>query len=229
MVALRFLVPLVGVRIPARLPFDTLFRVAPSRARHRPLSPAMNDDRLLPQHFRFCPKCGAEPLRPLPSSEHSIECPDCRFTLYFNPSCAAAALIEDRKGNLLVIERARSPAKGKYGVPGGFCDYGERLEEAIAREVKEEVNLDLSSFSFLASFPNEYLYRSVIYPVTDAYFTATVESFEQLKAETSEVAGIHFVNPAEVPPDKWAFPSHRSAIEHLLEPHPNGRSTQTNR
>ncbi len=214
MVALRFLVPLVGVRVPARLPFEG----DPSSARDQ-TTPcrAMENDLLLPKHFHFCPKCGASQLDQLPGKEHSIKCEDCGFTLYFNPSSSAGALIEDQQGRLLVIERAKDPAKGKYGVPGGFIDYGERLEEAVAREVKEEVNLDLSSFTFFASFPNEYHYKSVIYPVTDTYFTATVDSFDNLKAETSEVAGIHFVNPKDVPAEQWAFPALRCAIKLYLE------------
>lgn len=102
-------------------------------------------------------------------------------------------------------------------MPGGFTDFGERLEEVVVRETKEEVNLDLDSATFFASYPNTYCYRDVAYAVTDTYFLATVESFEGTSAEQSEVAGIRFVDPNAVPDDQWAFPSLRAAIKkHLL-------------
>ncbi len=170
----------------------------------------------IPQHFRYCPKCGADGLSHAEGRSNSVQCSPCGFTLYFNPTCSAAAFIFDATGKLLVVERAKQPSKGKYGVPGGFADAGERFEEAVAREVKEEVGLELASFTFLASFPNEYHYKSVVYPVIDTYFTATVESFDAMAPETSEVARIHFVDPAQVPDEQWAFPSLRLAIRHHL-------------
>lgn len=102
-------------------------------------------------------------------------------------------------------------------MPGGFTDKGERLEEVVARETKEEVNLDITSAKFFASFPNVYEFRGVAYNVTDTYFLASVDSFEGFSAEESEVAGTEFVNPAEVPDEKWAFKSLRLAIGKYLE------------
>lgn len=150
-----------------------------------------------------------------------LDCPDCELTLYFNPTCSAAALIFDAENRLLVIERARDPSKGKFAVPGGFTDHGERLEEVVVREVKEEVNLDLKSVRFYASFPNSYLYRGINYAVTDSYFLAHVESFSGIEGEVEEVSGIHFVDPAEVPEDQWAFPSMRNVIKKYLAERPS--------
>ncbi len=145
-----------------------------------------------------------------------INCSDCDFTLYFNPTCSAGALIFDDNGQLLVIERAKDPSKGKYGIPGGFTDFGERLEEVVVRETKEETNLDIHSVQFFASFPNTYTYKDVSYAVTDTYFTAHVDTFDGLAPEAGEVAGIHLVVPENVPLDQWAFDSLRAAIAKYL-------------
>lgn len=177
------------------------------------------NDRSIPEHFRFCPSCGRPSVGLAEGKLNSVQCSHCDFTLFFNPTSAAGALIRDDQGRLLVIERARDPAKGKFGIPGGFTDFGERLEEVLLREVKEEINLELNSYSFLASFPNEYRYKSVVYPVIDTYFLAEVDSFEAMKAEVAEVAGIRFVKPAEVPDEQWAFPSLRKVIRLYLERH----------
>ena len=166
--------------------------------------------------YRHCPRCASADIGRAEGKANSIRCGNCDFTLYFNPCAAAAALIFDAAGRLLVIERAREPSKGKYGLPGGFADFGERLEEVVARETLEEVNLRIESFQFLGSFPNDYLYKDVRYPVIDTYFTATVDTLDTLQAEAGEVAGVRFVDPAQVPDEQWAFPALRAAIRHYL-------------
>lgn len=115
-----------------------------------------------------------------------------------------------------MVERAKDPSKGKYGIPGGFTDFGERLEEVVVRETKEETNLDLLSVRFFASFPNAYVYRDVKYNVTDSYFLAKVDSFDDLVPEAEEVLGIHLVDPKKVPSEQWAFDSLRAAIAKYL-------------
>ncbi|HVZ50833.1 MAG TPA: NUDIX hydrolase [Pseudolabrys sp.] len=51
----------------------------------------------------------------------------------------SAAIIRD--GKVLVVRRARKPALNLYSLPGGVVEVGERLEEAVAREVREETAL----------------------------------------------------------------------------------------
>ena len=62
-------------------------------------------------------------------------------TMYQNPALTVDAiiLIDDK---LLLIQRGNDPFKGYYALPGGFVEYGERVEEAVEREVKEETGLD---------------------------------------------------------------------------------------
>jgi len=61
---------------------------------------------------------------------------------YKKPSLTVdGILVEDDK--ILLIERKKEPFKGLYALPGGFVEYGERTEEAIVREMKEETGLDV--------------------------------------------------------------------------------------
>jgi ADP-ribose pyrophosphatase YjhB (NUDIX family) len=46
-----------------------------------------------------------------------------------------------RDGRLLLVRRARSPAKGFYSLPGGRVEFGESLHTALHREVDEETGL----------------------------------------------------------------------------------------
>jgi len=57
------------------------------------------------------------------------------------PFTTVDAIIETEEG-IVIIERSNPPFG--WALPGGFVDYGESLEEAVAREAKEETGLDLT-------------------------------------------------------------------------------------
>ena len=50
-------------------------------------------------------------------------------------------LIKNKK--ILLIKRGNEPFKNKWALPGGFVEYGERVEEAIVREFKEETGINV--------------------------------------------------------------------------------------
>jgi 8-oxo-dGTP diphosphatase len=56
------------------------------------------------------------------------------------PQIAVSAAIF-RDGKILLVRRARSPAKGFYSLPGGRVEFGETLHAALHREVDEETSL----------------------------------------------------------------------------------------
>ena len=60
------------------------------------------------------------------------------------------AVVEDR-GKILVC---RNRKKGYYFFPGGHLEYGEKLKDALARELKEELNTALDKFSFIGAVDN---------------------------------------------------------------------------
>ncbi|MBT5169006.1 MAG: NUDIX domain-containing protein [Opitutales bacterium] len=167
-----------------------------------------------PNHIKFCPSCGDCSIEP--QDDVSVLCSTCGFELFFSPATSAAALIEDASGKLLVIKRNKEPSKGAFGLPGGFADPNETLENTLIREVKEEVNLNLVSWSFLGGWPNKYPFKSVIYSVVDTYFTAKVESFDGMDSCQEELQSIHFVDPDKIDPKEWAFPSLQNAIQLYL-------------
>ena len=166
------------------------------------------------EHFKHCPRCGV-PRAARNAGETPFACARCGFTYYFNPAVAAAAFIFDGEGRVLLIRRAKNPAAGKLAVPGGFIDYGESAEDGMRREVREEVGLEIDRIQFLVSFPNQYHYREVTYPVVDLYFTADAvrpRSARPLDA----VAGIEWRFPIEVPEEECAFDSMRVALASLM-------------
>jgi 8-oxo-dGTP diphosphatase len=59
-----------------------------------------------------------------------------------HPQLAVSAAIF-RDGKILLVRRARSPAKGFYSLPGGRVEFGESLHVALHREVDEETALKI--------------------------------------------------------------------------------------
>jgi ADP-ribose pyrophosphatase YjhB (NUDIX family) len=59
-----------------------------------------------------------------------------------HPQLAVSAAIF-RDGKILLVRRARSPAKGFYSLPGGRVEFGETLHTALHREVDEETRLKI--------------------------------------------------------------------------------------
>ena len=70
------------------------------------------------------------------------------------PEPTVGALIFNREGKLFLMRSHKW--KGKWVVPGGHVELGERMEDALRREVKEETNLDIHEIEFLCF--QEFIY-----------------------------------------------------------------------
>lgn len=161
-----------------------------------------------------CPRCGSAHFSA--RSKTSFECGDCSFVFFCNIASGTAGLIINSKGELLVTLRADDPKKGMYDLPGGFIDTGETAEEALAREIKEELDLDASDFCYFTSRPNTYEYKGLTYYVIDLAFTCQVNEEQEMKL-SDEITSCRFMPFDEIPPEKIAFDSIRYFIEKYKE------------
>jgi ADP-ribose pyrophosphatase YjhB (NUDIX family) len=55
-------------------------------------------------------------------------------------------------GRVLLVRRGKPPLFGRWVVPGGTVELGERLESALVREIREETGLEVTPVAFLAAF-----------------------------------------------------------------------------
>jgi NAD+ diphosphatase len=98
---------------------------------------------------QFCSRCGI-PLR-TKAGERAKECPRCGL-LYFPRLAPAIIVLVEREGQLL-LARSRHFMPGMYSVLAGFVEPGESLEEAVVREVKEEVGIEIQDIKYFGSQP----------------------------------------------------------------------------
>jgi len=98
---------------------------------------------------QFCGRCGV-PLR-TKTTERAKECPQCGL-LHF-PRLAPAIIVLVERDNKLLLARSRHFPSGMYSVIAGFVEPGESLEEAVVREMKEEVGISVKDIKYFGSQP----------------------------------------------------------------------------
>lgn len=140
-----------------------------------------------------------------------MRCDECGFVMYVNPSAAVAAFIVNHKGELLVCTRANDPEKGKYDLPGGFVDENETAEQAVRREIQEELGMKVDAGKYLFSIPNDYLYSGWTIPTLDIFFLFEVnDNFIPVPAD--DVKECAFMAFDQINVEKFGFRSMRKAL-----------------
>ncbi len=104
-----------------------------------------------------CPRCGQRTERI--EGEWGKRCPACRYEHY--PHLHPAVIVMVKDGNRSLLARKAGWAPNRYALVAGFVDNGESLEGAVAREVKEEVGLDVTDIRYVGSqnwpFPSQLM------------------------------------------------------------------------
>lgn len=164
--------------------------------------------------YRYCPLCGSRRFGV--SSERSRRCADCGFELFQNASAAVAAFIVNDRGELLVCRRAKEPAWGTLDLPGGFVDPDEALEQALQRELTEELGCAPDTVGYLFSIPNRYAWGDVVVPTTDCFFRCTLPEGASLRA-SDDVDAVSWMPLGDVRPSDFGLRSIARAVEKFLK------------
>ena len=114
--------------------------------------------------FKFCPRC-ATPLQFLAQMEDGGEkqrmrCVACQWTHWNNPTPVLAAVIE-YEGKVLLARNAAWPGR-MFALITGFMEAAETPEAGIAREIKEETNLDTSELNLLGVWDFQRMNQIII-------------------------------------------------------------------
>ena len=129
--------------------------------------------------LKFCPKCGSPQFEI--AGERSLKCGSCGFHYYINASAAVAAIVTDGNGRLMLVTRGIEPDYGKLDLPGGFVDHFESVEDALKRELFEELGMKTKSLKYISSAPNEYIFSGFSVFTIDLAFEVIPESVDDLK------------------------------------------------
>jgi len=178
-----------------------------SDGRHAPEAGVLHDDGSIP--YRHCPRCGGdlEARVVLPPDPARLVCTRCSFVFYLDPKIAVGVVcLVD--GGIVLLRRGIDPGYGRWVFPGGYVDRGETLEGAAAREVREEVGLDVRVTRLLNAY--SYEGRPVIVIVYEG------EVLGGAPRGGSEALEVRVFPPGEIPWDDLAFRSTREALRDYL-------------
>jgi NAD+ diphosphatase len=98
---------------------------------------------------RYCGRCAA-PTEPAPG-ERARRCPACGLLAF--PRLAPAVITLVEQDGKALLARGRAFPIPMYSCIAGFVEPGETLEEAVRREVHEEVGVELAEVRYVASQP----------------------------------------------------------------------------
>lgn len=106
---------------------------------------------------QFCGRCGGR--TEAHASEYNRRCPRCGLSHY--PRLAPAAIMLVHRGDEILLGRSRNLPAGMFSTLAGFVEPGESLEETVAREVHEEVGVEVTDIRYFGSqpwpFPNSLM------------------------------------------------------------------------
>ncbi len=102
---------------------------------------------------RFCSRCGTETVRH--AKEHAMICPSCKYSQYprLQPCVIVAITRHDAPEPRILLARSPRFPIPMFSLLAGFVEVGETLENAVAREVKEEVGVDIKNIRYMKSQP----------------------------------------------------------------------------
>ncbi|ETO92358.1 NAD(+) diphosphatase [Legionella oakridgensis] len=101
------------------------------------------------KNHQFCGRCGARTIHQNKHFERT--CLSCRISFF--PRISPSIIVLIHKGDQLVMARSSHFSAGIYGLIAGFVEAGESLENAVHREVKEEIGLEIKNLSYFGSQP----------------------------------------------------------------------------
>lgn len=134
---------------PAGMGFSVLPLIAQLDAASAPLFAAALSLARWHSRHRFCANCGhaSQVIR----GGWSRSCQRCSAEHFPRVDPVVIMLVE-HEGDVLLGRQPHYPA-GRYSALAGFVEVGESIEDAVAREVKEEAGIDVSDVRYVASQP----------------------------------------------------------------------------
>lgn len=151
-------------------------------------------------NFKFCPKCGGKLKK---ENINLLICQKCGFDFYQNPKACMGVIMENKKGQILMVKRKFDPFKGTWDLPGGFIENNETAEEATRREIFEELGLRVKSLKYLSTCTSRYLYKGINFHTLCFMFFAKIN--KKPKKTEDDISEAKFFDKDKIPYDNIAF------------------------
>ncbi len=141
------------------------------------------------ENTKYCGCCGSKFERK--KDERAKQCPKCGKVEY--PRISPAIIVGIKKGEDILLAHNAHFREGLYSIIAGFVEQGETLEQAVRREVYEEVGIKIKNITYVSSKP---------WSLSDSLmlgFTAEYESGE-IEVDGIELVDAGWYNKEHLPP-----------------------------
>ena len=154
------------------------------------------------KNHRFCGRCGTPTI--MKSDEFSMQCPTCDLLAY--PRISPAVMVLVRRGNDLLLARSPRFRPGVFSALAGFVEAGETIEQCTAREVREEVGVEITNLQYFHSQP---------WPFPDSLMIAFFADYAggEITPDLKEIEAAGWFSRDALPP----LPDHASISRHLID------------
>lgn len=140
---------------------------------------------------RFCGMCGAPTVHD--QKERMVRCPDCGNMIF--PRIAPACIIALTNGDKIMLAQHAALKTKRYGLLAGFIEIGETAEEAVAREVMEEVGLKVKNIRYYKTQP-----WGIAGNLSLGYF-CELDGEDQVTLDEDELAAATWHRRDNIPPE----------------------------
>ncbi|MEY9974047.1 8-oxo-dGTP diphosphatase [Lysinibacillus sp. RC46] len=113
------------------------------------------------------------------------------------PKVGVGAVIQNKANEILLVLRKKAPEAGCWSLPGGKVDYMETIENAIIREIKEELGVDID-ITGLVCVTNHIIQTENIHYVAPT-FAARITNGEVRNREPHALEKVHWFSIDEIP------------------------------
>ncbi|HOV90401.1 MAG TPA: NAD(+) diphosphatase [Syntrophorhabdaceae bacterium] len=159
----------------------------------------------------FCSRCGSRTKDK--DRLRAKECPDCGLVIFPRISPAIIVLVE-KEGKILLAKAVRFK-EDIYSILAGFVEPGETLEEAVEREVREEVGIEIKNIRYFGSQP---------WPFPDSLMIGFLAKYKsgRIKIDKEEIVDARWFSPENLPNIPGNISIARRMIDWFLSQHKKG-------
>lgn len=139
---------------------------------------------------RFCGKCGKQ-LRHH-DTLRALQCDDCGNLVF--PVIAPAVIVAVTNGDRILITRYAGREFKGLALVAGFCEIGERAEDTVRREVREETGLKVTNIRYFDSQPWGYASNLLL------GFWADVDGSDEIHFDREELSSAVWIRREDLEP-----------------------------
>jgi len=166
-------------------------------------------------NFKYCPRCAHRLIKKNHEGAQRLFCSSCDFVFFQNSKPTAAALITDNQERILLVKRKIDPFKNYWDLPGGFLELAEEPKKGLAREMKEELGIEIKISSFFDIIIDGYHDNGIKIATLNIYYLAKISSGKP--KPDSDISAFKWFAKKDIPFDKLAFSCNGKVLKKWLK------------